>query len=78
MKRQRRLSTIVNLLRCDRFGLAKYPERMAGRYQNIYLSRMENGKRVYPRGDDGFPDSINYEKQTAWIRANRLPHPENK
>jgi hypothetical protein len=51
---------------------------MAGRYCNVFLSRTESGKRTYILDANGFREPINYEQQTAWIRANRLPHPENK
>lgn len=73
-RRYRRFSSIVNKLKVDRLGLAKYPHQMAYRYGTPLLSRMKNGVRVRIKGDQGW---LNCERQVAWILANRLPHPEN-
>jgi len=68
----KRFSSIVNSLKVDRYVLAKYPARMAGRYQTSFLSSMVNGKRVCYNAPDGYPAMVDWEGQLTWILANRL------
>jgi hypothetical protein len=68
----KRFSSIVNSLKVDRYVLAFYPSRMAGRYQTSFLSRMVNGKRVFYKAADGRLAMVDWEGQRAWILANRL------
>ena len=70
--RPKRFSSIVNSLKVDRYVLAFYPVRMAGRYQTSFLSRMVNGKRVGYNDSDGYPAMVDWEGQLTWILANRL------
>ena len=68
----KRFSSIVNSLKVDRYVLAFYPSRMAGRYQTSFLSHMVNGKRVCYNASDGYPAMVDWAGQLTWILDNRL------